>query len=148
MNLFKIYRQMWLELFSFKKEYDKYNHGIWSKFLFWTCCTWEYVKATYRVLKNCIIVFSYYLLFMLKRFSPWTKAKIYLCWNKYVESEWYRERLVIMGEKYTIQRFIDGDWKFFRDKITRKEKWGILFFPYTYIENNVPWISCDIGDIL
>jgi len=152
--MFGPYKEMWKEAMEFKSGYDEHNPGLWSKILFWGVCIWTVLKTIpvtliqmFYFLYNKGIHLYAYLLYRVKSVSPWSKAQIFLCWNKYTESMWYRERLVIMGEKYTVQRFIDGDWKFFRNKLTRKEKWGMIFCPFTYIEKNIPWITCDIGDL-
>lgn len=151
--MFGPYKEMWKEVKEFKPDYDEYNPGLWSKILFWGVCLWTFVKTTPIIILQQLfeiykkVVYKYYQIkFFLKQYSPWSKAEIFLCWNKYVESEWYRERLVIMGERYTVHQFINGDWKYFRRKITKKEKWGMFFCPFTYIEKNAPWITCDIGD--
>ena len=53
-----------------------------------------------------------------KYYSPWVEAKRLLALYKYTEIYMFKERVREMGKKFALEEYINGNWKFFIEKIS------------------------------
>jgi len=80
--------------------------------------------------------------------SPWGRAYICLALEKYLQSDWYKERSSMFVKRRAFEMYFDHDesW-FFKRRITRKEKLGIAFMPYSYLKKTVSVVDeCGLMD--
>lgn len=92
-----------------------------------------FYKALYRlILWGDWIKVKCHFLFM---WSPWGRAYVCTAFRKYLESDWFKERSQIFVKRQAFEKYFEGDesWVFKR-AITRREKFGIMLSPYTYIK--------------
>lgn len=69
--------------------------------------------------------------------SPWGRAYVCLALEKYIQSDWYKARSEIFVKRRAIEMYFDHNesWLFKR-RITGKEKLGIAFAPFAYINKS------------
>ena len=77
-------------------------------------------------------VFSSYYKFI--ALTPWRQATVLLAFKNYLEGGWFRERSMVLGVDEAINQFYMYDYKFLISEAKKKNKWKIIFRPYTCIE--------------
>ena len=92
-----------------------------------------FYRALYRLLwcLDCVKVGCY----MLFAWSPWGRAYICTALKGYLESDWFKERSGLFVKRRALEMYFDhGESWFFKRKITRREKLGIMLAPFSYIK--------------
>lgn len=95
-------------------------------------------RLFYRLLYRILLCWRWTKVGLYRVFSltPWGAAYIVYALQKYVESDWYKERRQAFTKRRVIDMYYDNDehW-FFRRRFTRREKWGIAIAPFNYIRS-------------
>jgi len=90
------------------------------------------MKKALIVLMKCYTEFVV-LMYSLFYWSPWGSAYIMLALQKYVESDWYKERIKIFRKREVMEMyFVRGESWFFKRRISKRETFGIIVAPYFY----------------
>lgn len=86
-----------------------------------------------------LMVVGAYVLVWIKYNSPYGKAKLHIVYEKYSKTSMYRERLIVLGEEFAFNTFVDspGERKLFYSKLTWKDKLNAFFIPYHYINKGM-----------
>ena len=94
---------------------------LFYRLLYWMWWCWQWTKV------------GLYRAFSL---TPWGTARIVYALQKYVESDWYKERRQAFCKRKVLDMYYDHneDW-FFKRRFTRREKWGVAFMPFHYIRS-------------
>lgn len=106
---------------------------------------WSYVLYyTYRPFIQKVYAPIYY---CFKYLCPWTKARIYLALDKYMDTTMYRDRCVAFGQAFAIKCFADHDYGYFLRKITPEEKRMTFWHPYKSIEKYKPTLFFNVENL-
>lgn len=83
------------------------------------------------------VVYPIVLVCMMWINTPWYAAYVTLALSKFLESNWYRDKLNAgLYKKHILERFFIDDIWYFKRQISWKEKIGIFFIPFSYINNS------------